>query len=261
MKKKTKASGKRRGGLHFVLFGIFIGFIIGGSVVWWYNNKNAGWLFSKDLFEIFRFNSGNDKNILITNNSGEDKLSTKKSSGKEDLAADELISMSIEDSISLLFDDPSFSEYYEQLKSGEDSLVPDSIILRKFLAQAISPEKSTPLIDDIIVKKDMMVFTKTINIENPEEAANVKENNLDSLLTDKITVVNAHTNKIIVEFWSSPVNFKGYKMSKHKIVIFGIEPSENIKVRKSGKSHILSINNKAYLLEYTDEFKSLNITK
>jgi hypothetical protein len=59
-----------------------------------------------------------------------------------------------------------------------------------------------------------------------------------------------------IEFWKSPLNFKGYKMSKGKIIIYGINPAPQVKLVEMENIYYLAVNPYTYRLEYTDDFKS-----
>ena len=59
-----------------------------------------------------------------------------------------------------------------------------------------------------------------------------------------------------MEFWKSPINYKGYKMANRKILLYGLIPTtENISLHESNDSIFLNYNNDKFFLKNTFEFK------
>lgn len=50
---------------------------------------------------------------------------------------------------------------------------------------------------------------------------------IDTLKEQLLGVVDVVVDQIIVEYWSSPIDYKGYKMSKNKLVLYGIDYAIN----------------------------------
>ena len=88
--------------------------------------------------------------------------------------------------------------------------------------------------DDIIVRKDELLSTKTFEVINLNPSAN-RTNAKDSLL-QKVSGIKDDKNNsqqfFNIELWQSPLNYKGYKMSKYKIILYGIESSDGLKIVK-----------------------------
>jgi hypothetical protein len=85
--------------------------------------------------------------------------------------------------------------------------------------------------DNLIVRKDELLSTKTIEVFKLDPV--VKLTAKDSLL-QKVSGIKEDRSLskqfINIEFWSSPLNYKGYKMSKYKLVLYGISSAEGIKL-------------------------------
>jgi hypothetical protein len=111
--------------------------------------------------------------------------------------------------------------------------------------------------EDIIVKKDELLATKTMEVFNMNPTAN-KPSGKDSLL-QKVSGISDErsTGKQMfnVEFWQSPLNYKGYKMSKYKIVVYGIASAEGLKLYKLDDLIYLKFMSNVYKLDYSGEFK------
>lgn len=133
--------------------------------------------------------------------------------------------------------------------------------IRKVMAEADSllrdtafdREQTDP--DEFVVRKDELLSSRNIEVANlqPAEAANPA----DSLL-EKISGIKDKKNVIAsfkTEFWQSPINYKGYKMTKNKIVLFGVNPEENIKLFHAEEAIILKQGQNYFKLNFTDEFR------
>jgi len=67
----------------------------------------------------------------------------------------------------------------------------------------------------------------------------------------------AKKNTLTVEFWLSPVNFKGYKRGAQKVVIFGVTDVKNADIQFVGADLYLLLNNAFFLLSPTNQFLEL----
>ena len=95
---------------------------------------------------------------------------------------------------------------------------------------------------DIVVRKDELLYTifcKVVEKSSPADTLSeekLKEQNASSanktaeLLNPqaKLPKEEQRIKVYQVELWKSPVNYKGYKMQKNKIIIYGIEDTELI---------------------------------
>ncbi|MBC8147957.1 MAG: hypothetical protein H8E98_08255, partial [Bacteroidetes bacterium] len=107
--------------------------------------------------------------------------------------------------------------------------------------------------DEIVVRKDEMIFVRNIK-PSGESPLNNDGQNLDSLLVDN----NSNNIKILsyqVEFWKSPINYKGYKMDNDKIVLFGIYEYAKVKLRWTNETLFLDYLDNVYKLEETSGFE------
>lgn len=113
-----------------------------------------------------------------------------------------------------------------------------------------------PNSDDVFVRKDELLSTKTLEVLNLDPVA--KMNGKDSLL-QKVSGIkddkNSSKQYLNLEFWSSPLNYKGYKMSKYKLILYGLSSPEGLKIFKL--EDVLYIKSSAfvYRLDATGEFK------
>lgn len=113
-----------------------------------------------------------------------------------------------------------------------------------------------PSSDDVIVRKDELLSTKTLEVINMDPVA--KMNGKDSLL-QKVSGIKDDRNSskqfINIEFWSSPLNYKGYKMSKYKLILYGVASPEGMKIFKLDDVVYLKNASFIYRLDTTGDFK------
>ncbi len=115
--------------------------------------------------------------------------------------------------------------------------------------------------DDIVVMKDELLAVKIIEVANPNSEI---KNTKDSLL-QKESGVRDDSKKLLgsysVEFWQSPINYKGYKLINNKIVLFGIAKEETPQVFKLDDVIYLKLKQVVYRLDKTNNFKQFEIVK
>lgn len=112
--------------------------------------------------------------------------------------------------------------------------------------------------ETIEVKKDELIKVITLDIEK-KTIDNI--NKTDSILNNLAGVQNKKlVTKMLVEFWQSPINYKGYQMTKNKLVVFGLNPDEAKKMLIQNDKTYLIYSDWAYKLDFNTDFKSLEKT-
>jgi hypothetical protein len=211
--------------LYFAI-GVIVGISIGASVVWWMQNYD---------FKIwFTFSGKNDNTTEMTqdneikNNGSTDKQDTKNI--KNDKIKKNTITLNQSDSLK--------NDYMNEVEDNDTMNV---------------AELNNN--NDIIVATDELLFTKNFKIEGSGSVSS-NDKNLDSLLiNDKTKTTPGNTLK--VEFWRSPINYKGYKYLNNKLILFGIYDFENFQIEYfNNKLYIFSQKN-YYLIEKNNDFKAL----
>ncbi|MCW3070176.1 MAG: hypothetical protein JWO44_66 [Bacteroidetes bacterium] len=133
-------------------------------------------------------------------------------------------------------------------------LVPDADTLRMKGDSAIAIMAAE---DDIVVRKDEQLMTRTLDVYNLNPTAS-KQSSKDSLL-QKVSGIKddkAGSKQMFnIELWASPLNYKGYKMSKYKIVLYGIQSLDNVKLYKLDDVIYLKSAAMVYRLDYASDFK------
>jgi hypothetical protein len=110
--------------------------------------------------------------------------------------------------------------------------------------------------ENIVVLKDQLLKSqkeKIIKIVGQENKLSTK----DSLLKKNAGIKeNLGTKELIIEYWQSPLNYKGYKLAKNKLIVFGINENEPLKIFDYGNSLFLRFQGQYVKLENRQEFKS-----
>ena len=151
---------------------------------------------------------------------------------------------------STLFDTGDYDLVVRETKKSTDSLVTlnksDSLHLQ---AGAKKPNEET-----IIIRKDELLDSKYIDLFsfNPNDIVSLK----DSII-EQISGMREEAQKFSykIEFWKSPINYKGYKMAKNKIVLYGVNPSDAKKLYKFNDNIYLKSLVSVYKLDYSGDFR------
>ncbi len=109
--------------------------------------------------------------------------------------------------------------------------------------------------DDFVVRKDELLSTKTIEVLN---LSPVKPTAKDSLLQKVSGIKDDKTTDkqfFNVEFWESPLHYKGYKLSKYKMVLYGFASADNLKLYRLDDVTYLKTGAFVYRLDYVSDFK------
>jgi hypothetical protein len=107
--------------------------------------------------------------------------------------------------------------------------------------------------EDIVVRRDELLETKTIELVFLD--AKSKTNKSDSLL--KLMENASNTDKTLykIEFWKSPINYRGFKMIRNNIIAFGLEINELVKLFSFEQQIYLKQGNSVYKLYQTTDFQ------
>jgi hypothetical protein len=60
-----------------------------------------------------------------------------------------------------------------------------------------------------------------------------------------------------IEFWKTPLNSKGYRFTKNKIMLYGIFDYNDVLVYSLDSSHYIKCSGQVYKISYTGDFKKL----
>lgn len=209
--------------------------IISGVGMWNYVEKDAE-SGNKNFFTFDFFNKQKSKTGTAAAN--DRQKSERKISAKQDIVSEE---DSIEDAhAQLQAKNDSATAIYTQSRPGDSLSDDENIVIKK---------------DEMISSVEMPVFNRTQGQKT--DAAKAKES-LAREAAEKLNPgaqlpeeADLHTNTLQVEFWESPVNYKGFKLVKNKLVLFGIDKPEAVK--------LYSLNDQLYM-QYGQMVSKLNPT-
>jgi hypothetical protein len=214
----------------YLLLGVVLGFFVGGGIIWWQLNDN-------NIMDFFRKN----KNELSIDTSQYDQsIRPHKKSGRNFKIGNVKIPDTFIDSLKM--DSATLS--LEQLIALYNSEISDT-----------ATQSSGSSYDDIVISKDELIITRLIKISG--EIPEVNDNyELDSILTDQRQTPRKQKGVLKVEFWRSPLNYKGYKLNENKLVLFGLYEFNNLSIIGYNNELFIKYNKEYYLIEYTDDFRS-----
>ena len=144
-------------------------------------------------------------------------------------------------------------------RAAADS-VPEQISNEKTALDSIQPATSN---EEIIVKQDQLLIGTTIVVEDKSEAG--FEGNDKQLTSGALSKLNPGadlpeeekvSSDYQVEFWVSPINYRGYKMSKNKLILFGIDEPEAVKLYRVKDALYMSYLKDYYRLNTSFDFMS-----
>ncbi|MBK9798736.1 MAG: hypothetical protein IPP56_03065 [Bacteroidetes bacterium] len=117
-----------------------------------------------------------------------------------------------------------------------------------------------PLNDEIIVKKDELLANKSVELVNLDYLATKQGQRYDSTL-QVISGIKDNTKLVEarymypVELWKSPINYKGFKLSHAKLILFGINADAPLKLYYFNETVYLKCADQFYKLDYYSDYK------
>ncbi len=111
--------------------------------------------------------------------------------------------------------------------------------------------------ENINVLKEELIGVKNINVKDIEGGSDYKSIS-DSVLTVMSGIsANKKSDFFMVEFWKTPLNSKGYKMTRNRVLIYGIKENADLKMVKLDDEYYLKNNSEVYKLNYSTDFKPM----
>lgn len=109
--------------------------------------------------------------------------------------------------------------------------------------------------DSIQIKRDRVIKKTWLNVKKSEKVTT----KLDSLKSEAMGIRNVgFSDKILIEFWESPFNFTGYKLSKSKLIVYGLDPNTNYFLRDRNNDTLeLNSSDDSFNFVFTDDFRPL----
>lgn len=260
---KNSVSMKKRNRLGILLVGVFLGTIVGISIMWWGNNfRRYDWISFQKIGEyVKRILPGDeaDEALKIPGSGKSSKQGNTYSPDPLDTIPYDAYpdSLTLTDSMNFAMYQELYGEYYIPEESlpdsmqwfggrknnlrGNDSLHADSVLMAKGKKEQIL--------------RDQFLASRLLTITGKPDSIPHGSQNLDSLLTDDKMTVRPEKQKILVELWKSPVNYKGFKYNGRKLILFGFENFDKLGLEYINRRLLLRNGTSYYAIERTEDFK------
>ncbi len=138
-------------------------------------------------------------------------------------------------------------------KQGDRKQVADSVAVENQVADSLPTASFDPnASDEFVVRKDELLGQRTVVLQNLDQVSAT-----DSLLRSEAGVKEEPARNITIEFWKSPLNYKGYKMSRSKLVLFGMGQEDQVTLVKLDQRLYLKSSMAVYRVENTSDFRQL----
>ena len=242
----------------YLLVGMFIGILIAFSIFWWQGNNIIEWTFLNKVKmyfgNIFSIKKDDHDITLINENSTKQNNNNIKQNIQDPKLKND---SAYYDSTNINFYDPNALDEFLAKYNGQ---LPDSLVLDSILKSQNNIDiNSYSSASNIEVKKDRLIYVKSYTVPGIDIFSGDNPGMLDSVLTDNKNSVQKKAKNILrVEFWKSPVNYKGYKKGKNKLVIFGLDQFDMISFKMLNKILYMKYISDFFQIDKTVEFKSLN---
>lgn len=110
------------------------------------------------------------------------------------------------------------------------------------------------MLNDSLSQEDNISTEKLIKSANLPIFYLAEESSGDSTMQDLLGIEEVKNTAVFVEFWESPLNFEGYKLSRKKLVVYGLSPQFDYKLYKDENDYYLSYQNVFYKMKETQDF-------
>jgi hypothetical protein len=106
--------------------------------------------------------------------------------------------------------------------------------------------------DEIVVKKEQLLGERVVSLINLDGS-----NTVDSIRSKEAGINEMPGKSLTVEFWQSPLNYRGYKLTRNRLVLFGFASEDPVSLFRLENNTYLSSNNGVFRLETTSDFRQL----
>jgi Skp family chaperone for outer membrane proteins len=130
-------------------------------------------------------------------------------------------------------------------------------------------DSSTNYTNEVIeVRKDVMLLSQeipAIEISSEEKKNASDETSVAERTSEKLNPLGGLPDEkkedkkfYVVEYWVSPVNYKGYKLQDKKLILFGIDEPDAVKLYSKGEKLWMNYGGNFYPLQQTENYESFN---
>ncbi|HSH64888.1 MAG TPA: hypothetical protein VLB84_03610 [Bacteroidia bacterium] len=111
--------------------------------------------------------------------------------------------------------------------------------------------------DNIVIRKDELLNIRKMELFNltPPVIKTHQDSLLEKVSDIKEKKVNSGKQYMQIEFWKSPLNYKGYKLSKYNVILYGLSDTQNLKIFTLDDVFYMKHASVIYKLDYNTDFK------
>lgn len=116
-------------------------------------------------------------------------------------------------------------------------------------------DNSSFVTDEIVVKRDELLETRELKLIVLDK--NTSKSKTDSLIK-VFQGASSNATEYRIEFWRSPINYRGFKFVRNAIVTFGLDPRETSRLYQLEDKIYLRHGSAVYRLFITEKFESFS---
>jgi hypothetical protein len=109
--------------------------------------------------------------------------------------------------------------------------------------------------DDVTVAQEELLSVKNIKVINLDGSS--KRDTLTGQLAGVTT--SDYPNLFFVEFWKTPLNSKGYRMTRNRVILYGLSDFSSITIYKVDDNYYLKNDDVVYKISSGTEFKPMEL--
>jgi len=253
-------------GFTYVILGLVLGFFLGSGIVYWYSNRHNDSLLANNIWNyLASVFQGNEKSsVYVVSESDSDDLNYEPRRQRPlpnpspgaaqvlqdtlpDIAENILLLEEVELNDSLLM-----NRQITELQQGNHLAADPEISLQGQPQPSLSPQVSMRIAHDRLLL--IRAYNLPATIQPTTQSQSMRQ--LDSLLGN-FPRRTALENMLLVEFWQSPLNFRGYKMSHNKLIVYGLDQVDAFSLHSDGNSFYIKYFDNFYPVNQTMEYKPL----
>ena len=157
----------------------------------------------------------------------------------------------------------------DNIKIVEQSVSPESDkeqiqqFDKKKLNTKKSPQVNYDEVDNLLnddgmqIAQEELLSVKNIKVINLDE-----KQKRDTLVGQLAGIAKSdYPNLFFVEFWKTPLNSKGYRMTRNRVILYGISDFSNITIYKVDENYYLKNDDIVYKISSGTEFKPMELVQ
>ena len=144
------------------------------------------------------------------------------------------------------------------VQSEEEEMIEEEVELDTTLVDIDSLNQIQAIEDSLSglsISREILIKSESLPIaylnEEPIEG--------DSILRESLGIKTNKNKYISVEYWQSPLNYEGYKLSKGKLILYGVPSQFEFEFVKNGDKNFFASDEISYALKESEEFMPLEV--